>query len=49
MAERPPLRWAQSNAMLPGFSVPIESERAVDELVAQVANAGGTLIKAFGN
>jgi hypothetical protein len=48
MAERPPLYWARSNTVLPGWTVPIESDRDVDELVAKVADAGGSFVKAFG-
>ena len=48
MAERPPLYWAGSNTVLPGWTVPIESDRDVDELVAKVADAGGSFVKAFG-
>jgi hypothetical protein len=48
LAERPPLYWDQTNTILPGFTVPIESERDVNELVSKVADAGGTFIKAFG-
>jgi hypothetical protein len=48
MAERPPLYWAQYNTMLPGITVPIESERDVDELVTKISDAGGSFVKAFG-
>lgn len=48
LAERPPLYWARYNTMLPGFTVPIESERDVDALVSKIAAAGGAFVKVFG-
>jgi hypothetical protein len=48
LAERPPLFWAHYNEKLPGLTVPIESETDVDSLVASVARAGGSFVKAFG-
>jgi hypothetical protein len=48
LAERPPLFWAHYNEKLPGLTVPIESEADVDSLVASVARAGGSFVKAFG-
>jgi imidazolonepropionase-like amidohydrolase len=49
LAERPPLRWEAFNEEQPGYTVPIETESQVDSLVATVARAGGTHVKAFRN
>lgn len=48
MAEKPPLYWAQHNEVLPDFTVPMETEADVERLVASVADAGGSHLKAFG-
>lgn len=48
LAERPPLEWAPLNEVLPGITVPMETEADVERLVAAVAEAGGSHLKAFG-
>lgn len=48
MAEKPPLQWARFNELLPGFTVPMSEDADGDRLVASVAEAGGSHLKAFG-
>jgi hypothetical protein len=47
MAEKPPVFWARLNGEVPGFTVPIETERDVAQLVESVTAAGGTHLKVF--
>lgn len=49
MAEHSPLHWEPRNRILPGFTVPVDRAEQVDSLVASVAAAGGSSLKAFGN
>ena len=48
LAEHSPLYWEARNAILPGATVPVDRTGQVDSLVASVAAAGGSLLKAFG-
>lgn len=49
MAEHSPMYWARNNNVLPGFTVPMDTPEQVDSLVSSVADAGGVMLKAFGN
>lgn len=48
LAEKPPLDWGPYNEVLPGFTVPMETEADVERFVSSVAEAGGSHVKAFG-
>jgi imidazolonepropionase-like amidohydrolase len=47
MLESSPLHWERFNEELPGFTVALESEEDVDELLPVLAEKGATLIKTF--
>jgi imidazolonepropionase-like amidohydrolase len=49
MLESSPLHWEQFNEELPSFTVPLDSEEDVDELLPVLAEKGATLIKTFNN
>jgi imidazolonepropionase-like amidohydrolase len=48
MLEKSPLTHGNMNDSLPGFTCPIDSERQVDSLLAELAVHGARLVKTFG-
>jgi len=47
MLEKSPLHWADHNKILPGFTVPVDSEKDVDRIISELIKGGARLVKTF--